>query len=81
MELRGFQQVFGAKPTGEGTGLGLSISYNITQPDTGTIEIDGASGGFTEFLFQFAEQVRLDTNRGRGMRLSRNGFYVAMAED
>jgi signal transduction histidine kinase len=48
-----FQPFFTTKPTGEGTGLGLSISYDIvTQAHGGTIEVDSALGGFTEFTIR-----------------------------
>jgi signal transduction histidine kinase len=45
-----FLPFFTTKPVGEGTGLGLSLSYDIVvKQHAGTIDVDTASGEFTEF--------------------------------
>jgi two-component system, NtrC family, sensor kinase len=45
-----FNPFFTTKPAGEGTGLGLSISYDIiVKQHGGIIDVDTATGAFTEF--------------------------------
>src|SRR6202035_5107878 len=45
-----FNPFFTTKPVGEGTGLGLSMSHDIiVKQHSGAIEVDTASGAFTEF--------------------------------
>ena len=48
-----FQPFVTTKPAGEGTGLRLSIAWDIvTQQHGGSIAMDAAPGGFTEFTIR-----------------------------
>ena len=46
-----FNLFFTTKPAGEGTGLGLSLTHDIVvKQHGGMIEVETASGAFTEFI-------------------------------